>query len=62
MRKMGRFDYYEDNDNHAIVILLPYKSNTSMMIVLPAEGKMSDVEAYINKDHIKRWHDSLFKK
>ncbi|KAM6915366.1 alpha-1-antitrypsin homolog [Xenentodon cancila] len=61
MKKMGRFDYYEDNVNHTTVILLPYKGNTSMMIVLPDEGKMSEVEGYINKDYIRNWHDSLFK-
>ncbi|KAM9840468.1 alpha-1-antitrypsin homolog [Aulostomus maculatus] len=59
MRRMGRYDTYYDADNHTTVIMLPYKSNTSMMIVLPDEGKMSEVEGFINKDYIKHWHDSL---
>ncbi|KAM4521919.1 alpha-1-antitrypsin homolog [Odontesthes bonariensis] len=61
MKKMGRFDYYQDNDNHTTVLMLPYKGNTSMMIVLPDEGKMSEVEGYINKGYISHWHDSLYK-
>ncbi|KAF7231376.1 alpha-1-antitrypsin homolog [Nothobranchius furzeri] len=61
MKKTGRFDFYQDNDNHTTVILLPYKGNTSMMIVLPNEDKMQVVEGFINKDYIRHWHDSLNK-
>ncbi|KAG7244276.1 hypothetical protein INR49_004414 [Caranx melampygus] len=61
MRRMGRYDFYQDSDNHTTVIMLPYKGNTSMLIVLPDEGKMAEVEGYINKDYIKHWHDSLFR-
>ncbi|XP_072218559.1 alpha-1-antitrypsin homolog [Leuresthes tenuis] len=61
MKKMGRFDYYQDNDNHTTVLMLPYKGNTSMMIVLPDEGKMKEVEDSISKEHIRHWHDSLYK-
>uniref|UniRef100_A0A8C2X374 Serpin peptidase inhibitor, clade A (alpha-1 antiproteinase, antitrypsin), member 1 n=1 Tax=Cyclopterus lumpus TaxID=8103 RepID=A0A8C2X374_CYCLU len=62
MMRTGRYDFYHDDDNHTTVILLPYKGgNTSMMIVLPDEGKMKEVESNINKDHIRHWHDSLFR-
>ncbi|XP_070843514.1 alpha-1-antitrypsin homolog [Chaetodon trifascialis] len=61
MRRTGRYDLYQDVENHTTVIMLPYKGNTSMMVVLPEEGKMAKVEGYINKDYIKHWHDSLFK-
>ncbi|XP_041831110.1 alpha-1-antitrypsin homolog [Melanotaenia boesemani] len=61
MKKTGRFDYYQDHANHTTVIFLPYKGNTSMMIVLPDEGKMKEVESVVNKDYIRHWHDSLFK-
>ncbi|MBO6031308.1 MAG: hypothetical protein J6Q22_07535, partial [Prevotella sp.] len=61
MERTGRFDFYQDADNHTSVIMLPYKGNTSMMIVLPDEGKMSEVEGYINKEYIRHWHDSLFR-
>ncbi|XP_068433291.1 alpha-1-antitrypsin homolog isoform X2 [Clinocottus analis] len=61
MKRTGRYDFYQDADNHTTVILLPYKGNTSMMIVLPDEGKMKEVEANIKKEHIAHWHDSLFR-
>ncbi|XP_076612503.1 alpha-1-antitrypsin homolog [Chaetodon auriga] len=61
MKRTGRYDLYQDAENHTTVIMLPYKGNTSMMIVLPEEGKMAEVEGYINKDYIRHWHDSLFK-
>ncbi|XP_054474667.1 alpha-1-antitrypsin homolog [Anoplopoma fimbria] len=61
MKRTGRYDFYQDVDNHTTVILLPYKGNTSMMIVLPDEGKMQEVEGYINKDYVRHWHDSLFR-
>uniref|UniRef100_A0A672J155 Alpha-1-antitrypsin homolog n=1 Tax=Salarias fasciatus TaxID=181472 RepID=A0A672J155_SALFA len=44
MKRTGRYDIYEDNDNHTTVVRLPYKGNTSMIIVLPDEGKMKEVE------------------
>ncbi|MED6237508.1 hypothetical protein ATANTOWER_026392 [Ataeniobius toweri] len=61
MKKMGRFDYYQDHDNHTTVILLPYKGNTSMMIVFPDENKMEVVEGFINMDYLRHWHDKLYK-
>ncbi|KAA8583291.1 alpha-1-antitrypsin homolog [Etheostoma spectabile] len=61
MKRNGRYQFYQDADNHTTVVMLPYKGNTSMMIVLPDEGKMKEVEGYINKDYIKHWHDSLFR-
>lgn len=61
MKRTGRFDFYQDFDNHTTVIMLPYRGNTSMMIVLPDEDKMAEVEGYINKDHLRHWHDSLYR-
>ncbi|XP_049612884.1 alpha-1-antitrypsin homolog [Syngnathus scovelli] len=61
MTRMGRYDMYEDDANGTTILMLPYKSNTSMMIVLPHEGKMKDVEGFINKDYIKHWHDSIYR-
>ncbi|CAL8316373.1 unnamed protein product [Merluccius merluccius] len=61
MKRTGRYEFYQDQDNHTTVIMLPYKGNTSMMIVLPDEGKMKEVEGYISSDYIKHWHDSLFR-
>ncbi|XP_030577401.1 alpha-1-antitrypsin homolog [Archocentrus centrarchus] len=61
MKRSGRYDFFEDDKNHAIVFLLPYRGNTSMMIVLPNEGKMKEVEDNICKDHLRHWHDSLYR-
>uniref|UniRef100_A0A3Q1B6A9 Serpin domain-containing protein n=2 Tax=Amphiprion ocellaris TaxID=80972 RepID=A0A3Q1B6A9_AMPOC len=61
MKRTGRYDFYQDADNHTTVILLPYKGNTSMMIVLPDEGKMKEVEGHISRERIHHWHDSLFR-
>ncbi|XP_074541535.1 alpha-1-antitrypsin homolog [Halichoeres trimaculatus] len=61
MTRLGRYDIYQDSDNHTTVIMLPYKGNTSMMVVLPDEGRMKEVEGFINKDYIKHWHDSVFR-
>lgn len=61
MRRTGRYDFYRDDGNSATVLMLPYKGNTSMMIVFPDEDKMNQVEAAISKDQIKRWHDSFFR-
>lgn len=61
MKRTGRYDYYQDMDNNTSVIMLPYKGNSSMMIVLPDEGKMGELEAYMTKEHLKHWHNSLFR-
>ncbi|XP_078130998.1 alpha-1-antitrypsin homolog [Sander vitreus] len=61
MIRTGDYDTYWDVDNHTIVIMLPYKGNSSMMIILPDEGKMKEVEGFINKDYIKHCRDSVSK-
>ncbi|XP_041660794.1 alpha-1-antitrypsin homolog isoform X2 [Cheilinus undulatus] len=58
MTRTGNYKVNWDRANHATIISLPYKGDTSMMIVLPDEDKMEEVEGYINKDHIRRWRDS----
>ncbi|XP_041660807.1 alpha-1-antitrypsin homolog isoform X2 [Cheilinus undulatus] len=59
MKTTGDYKVYWDRANHATIISLPYKGDASMMIVLPDEDKMEEVEGYINKDHIRRWRDSV---
>ncbi|XP_062406075.1 alpha-1-antitrypsin homolog isoform X2 [Sardina pilchardus] len=61
MQRTGRYDFYEDSDNFTTVLMLPYKGNASMMIVLPDEGKMKEVEAMISKEHLTNWHNNLFR-
>ncbi|XP_054618784.1 alpha-1-antitrypsin homolog [Dunckerocampus dactyliophorus] len=59
MKRMGRHDFHYDHENGTSVLMLPYKGNTSMMIILPDEGKMKTIEEHITKESIKHWHDSL---
>ncbi|XP_035535001.1 LOW QUALITY PROTEIN: alpha-1-antitrypsin-like [Morone saxatilis] len=62
MRRTGRFYFYQDVVNHTTVIMLPYKGQTSMMIVLPDEGQMAEVEGYINKDYLRHWQNSVLRR
>ncbi|XP_049446120.1 alpha-1-antitrypsin homolog isoform X4 [Epinephelus fuscoguttatus] len=59
MMRTGYYDTYWDVGNHTTVIMLPYNSSTSMMIVLPDEDKMEEVEGHINKDYIRHWRNSV---
>ncbi|XP_074508345.1 alpha-1-antitrypsin homolog [Sebastes fasciatus] len=59
MMRTGDYDTYWDVDNHTTVVMLPYKGSTSMMIVLPDEGKMTEAEGIINKDYIKHCRNSV---
>ncbi|KAI4873286.1 hypothetical protein NFI96_024432, partial [Prochilodus magdalenae] len=54
-------DFYHDKDNHTRIVKLPYTGNTSMMIVLPDEGRMQEMERNINNDQLKYWHGKLYK-
>ncbi|XP_036419116.1 alpha-1-antitrypsin homolog isoform X1 [Colossoma macropomum] len=60
MRKETYYEYYRDRNNFTSIIMVPYKGDTSMMIVLPDEGKMQELEKNIDKDHLKYWHDKLY--
>ncbi|XP_041660690.1 alpha-1-antitrypsin homolog isoform X2 [Cheilinus undulatus] len=59
MIRNWEYKVYWDRANHATIVSLPYKGDAFMMIVLPDEDKMEEVEGYINKDHIRRWRDSI---
>ncbi|XP_030627868.1 alpha-1-antitrypsin homolog [Chanos chanos] len=61
MSRNGLYQYYIDQANHTTVLMLPYKGNASMMILLPDEGKMQEVEGLLSKEQIKHWHDSLLR-
>lgn len=61
MKRTGRYDIYQDH-NHTTVMMIPYKGNTSMMIILPDEGKIKEVEDSICRHHLKNWHDKLFRR
>lgn len=59
MKRTGRYDFYQDWDNFTSIIRLPYKGNTSLLIVLPNEGKLEEVEKHLSKEGLKYWHDKL---
>ncbi|XP_030627866.1 alpha-1-antitrypsin homolog [Chanos chanos] len=61
MRRRGFYEYYIDQANHTTVLMLPYKGKASMMVLLPDEGKMQEVEGLLSKEQIKHWHDSLMR-
>ncbi|MBN3294909.1 alpha-1-antitrypsin homolog [Amia ocellicauda] len=61
MKRTGRYGFYYDYQNFTSVLKLPYKGSALMMIILPDEGKMEEVEGFICKEHIRRWHDSLYR-
>ncbi|XP_062406078.1 alpha-1-antitrypsin homolog [Sardina pilchardus] len=59
MQKDGYFRVYEDKQNFITVLELPYKGRASMIIVMPDEGKMKEVEDSITQAHFKHWKQSL---
>ncbi|XP_060772200.1 alpha-1-antitrypsin homolog isoform X2 [Neoarius graeffei] len=61
MQRTGRYDFYYDWTNFTSVIKLPYKGNTSILIVLPDEGKLEEVEKHLSKESLKYWQDKLFR-
>lgn len=62
MKRTGRYDFYHDVNNFTSVIMVPYKGNTSMLIVLPDEGKLEEVEKHLSKEDLKYWHDKMFRR
>ncbi|XP_050995120.1 alpha-1-antitrypsin homolog [Labeo rohita] len=61
MKRTGRYDIYQDVAGHTTIMMVPYRGNTSMMIVLPDDGKMKEVEEAISREHLKDWHGKLFR-
>uniref|UniRef100_A0A4W5MB51 Serpin domain-containing protein n=1 Tax=Hucho hucho TaxID=62062 RepID=A0A4W5MB51_9TELE len=51
MKRTGLYELYPHN--FTTVVMLPYKGNSSMMVVLPDKSKMAYVEAFINKKYLK---------
>jgi len=62
MKRTGRYDIYQDPVNQTTVMMVPYKGNTSMMIIFPDDGKMKELEESISRHHLKNWHDKLFRR
>ncbi|KAK1784518.1 hypothetical protein P4O66_023111 [Electrophorus voltai] len=61
MNRNGEYEFYYDQGNFTSIIMLPYNGNASMMIILPDQGKMEELEKHISKDHLKYWKDKVHK-
>ncbi|KAJ8270038.1 hypothetical protein GJAV_G00109680 [Gymnothorax javanicus] len=59
MRRTGHYRYYYDHEKHTSVLKIPYKGNASMLVILPDEGKMAEVDAVLSKNQIVDWHGKL---
>ncbi|KAK3542012.1 hypothetical protein QTP86_010329 [Hemibagrus guttatus] len=60
MKRTRRYDIH-DVSNFTSVIMVLYKGNTSMMIVLDNKGTMEEVEKHLSKEDLSYWHDKLFR-
>ncbi|XP_028677160.1 alpha-1-antitrypsin homolog [Erpetoichthys calabaricus] len=57
MTRNGKYDVYEDENLTAV--LLPYKGNSTMMLVLPKPEKFKQVEQLLNRDEIGKWIQTM---
>ncbi|XP_066177902.1 alpha-1-antiproteinase 2-like [Sylvia atricapilla] len=59
MNQMGRFDFYFDEDLSCTVVRLHYNGSATAFLVLPAKGKMKQLEQTLDKEIIQKWSDHL---
>ncbi|NXN98569.1 A1AT2 antiproteinase, partial [Rhinopomastus cyanomelas] len=60
MGQMGSFDLYFDEKLSCTVVRLHYNGSATAFLVLPAEGKMKQLEQTLVKETIQEWSDHLF--
>ncbi|XP_024423998.2 alpha-1-antichymotrypsin [Desmodus rotundus] len=51
--------YFRDKELSCTVVELQYTSNDSMLLILPDQGKMKEVEAALLPETLRRWRGSL---
>lgn len=51
--------YFRDKELSCTVVELRYTSNDSMLLILPDQGKMKEVEAALLPETLRRWRGSL---
>ncbi|XP_042670869.1 alpha-1-antitrypsin-like [Centrocercus urophasianus] len=61
MYQVGTFDLYFDEDPPCTVVRLHYNGSATAFLVLPAKGKMKQLEQTLDKERVKKWSDHLFK-
>ncbi|XP_010204422.1 alpha-1-antiproteinase 2 [Colius striatus] len=62
MHQIGRFDFYFDKELSCTVVRLHYNGSATAFLVLPAEGKMKQLEQTLVKEIIQEWSDHLFQR
>ncbi|KAF1491680.1 Alpha-1-antiproteinase 2, partial [Megadyptes antipodes antipodes] len=60
MHQTGRFDFYFDEELSCTVVRLHYNGSATAFLVLPAKGKMKQLEQTLVKETIQEWSDHLF--
>ncbi|NWI58628.1 A1AT antiproteinase, partial [Calyptomena viridis] len=60
MHQTGRFDFYFDDQLSCTVVRLHYNGSATAFLVLPATGKMKQLEQTLDKETIQEWSDHLF--
>ncbi|KAL2090023.1 hypothetical protein ACEWY4_014711 [Coilia grayii] len=59
MLDVNYYDFYEDKENFVTVVRLPYEGSADMIVVLPDQGKMKEVEGSISQTLFRQWEQSL---
>ncbi|NXI50320.1 A1AT2 antiproteinase, partial [Chloroceryle aenea] len=62
MHQTGRFDFYFDEELSCTVVRLHYNGSATAFLVLPAKGKMKQLEQTLVKETIQEWSDNLFQR
>ncbi|XP_015720856.1 alpha-1-antiproteinase 2-like [Coturnix japonica] len=61
MYQVGTFDLYFDKDLPCTVVRLHYSGSATVFLILPAKGKMKQLEQTLDKEKVKKWSDHLFR-
>ncbi|XP_021259174.1 alpha-1-antiproteinase 2-like [Numida meleagris] len=59
MYQMGTFDLYFDKELPCTVVRLHYNGSATAFLVLPAKGKMKQLEQTLVKERVREWSDHL---
>lgn len=62
MYQTGRFDLYFDMELSCTVVRLHYNGSATAFLVLPAKGKMKQLEQALVKETIREWSDRLLQR
>ncbi|NXY88143.1 A1AT2 antiproteinase, partial [Alcedo cyanopectus] len=60
MHQTGIFDFYFDEGLSCTVVRLHYNGSATAFLVLPAKGKMKQLEQTLVKETVQEWSNNLF--